>query len=66
MELITKYDVIKELESSVTATEWWKIYDIGKATITNIKNRNTISKIISNHADSLDIGNSKETLNIRT
>lgn len=63
MELITKYDVIKELESSVTATEWWKI---GKATITNIKNRNTISKIISNHADSLDIGNSKETLNIRT
>lgn len=45
MELITKYDVIKKLESDVTATEWWKIYDIGKATKTNIKNENTISNI---------------------
>lgn len=43
MELITKYDVIKKLESDVTATEWWKIYKIGKA---YIKNKNTISKII--------------------
>lgn len=47
MELITKYDVIKKLESDVTATEkWWKIYKIGKATKVNIKNKNTISKII--------------------
>ncbi|XP_033331182.1 jerky protein homolog-like [Megalopta genalis] len=62
LSIITKHEIIRKLESGESAAKLAKIYGIGKATITGIKNQKDAIENYLMQADTLDIAVNRKSM----